>query len=48
VTAVMKRMPSQARAERNQRRKLQYFPPIWPLLAVIALVVVIVVAVRHG
>jgi type VI protein secretion system component VasF len=43
----MKNMPSPAKAERNQRRKLQYFPPVWPLLAVIVLVVVIVFLVSH-
>jgi hypothetical protein len=43
----MKNMPSPAKAERNQRRKLQYFPPVWPLLAVIVGVVVIVFLVSH-
>jgi hypothetical protein len=43
----MKNMPSPAKAERNQRRKLQYFPPVWPLLAIIVLVVAIVWVVSH-
>jgi hypothetical protein len=43
----MKNMPSPARAERNQRRKLQYLPPVWPLLVVIAIVVIVAIAVSH-
>jgi hypothetical protein len=42
----MKHMPSPATAERNQRRKLQYLPPVWPLL-VIAAIIVGVVALMH-
>jgi type VI protein secretion system component VasF len=37
----MKDLPSPAEAERNQRRKLQYFPPVWPLLAIVAIVVIV-------
>jgi hypothetical protein len=44
----MKGMPSPATAERNQRRKLQYLPPVWPLAAVVALVVIVVFAVSHS
>jgi hypothetical protein len=43
----MKNLPSPARAERNQRRKLQYLPPVWPLLAVIVLIIVITVVASH-
>jgi hypothetical protein len=43
----MKNMPSPAKAERNQRRKLQYFPPVWPLLVAIAVVIVVVLLVSH-
>jgi hypothetical protein len=34
-------MPSPARAERNQRRKLAFIP-MWPVVAGIALVVILV------
>ncbi|MDQ1700112.1 MAG: hypothetical protein QOG34_1975 [Frankiaceae bacterium] len=34
----MEHMPSPARAERNQRRKLAFIP-VWPVLASIALIV---------
>jgi hypothetical protein len=42
----MKDMPSPSVAERNQRRKLEYLPPVWPFIAVIALVAIIVALVR--
>ena len=45
-TERMDHMPSPSSAERTQRRKLAYLPPIWPLLA-IALVVAIVVLVMR-
>jgi hypothetical protein len=35
-------MASLRKAERNQRRKRQYLPPVWPLIAGIALVIIIV------
>jgi hypothetical protein len=38
-------MPSPSRAERNQRRKLAFIP-VWPVVAGIALVVVLIVLVR--
>jgi hypothetical protein len=38
----MHESPSPATAERNQRRKLAYFPPVWPLLLGILLIVLIV------
>lgn len=37
----MDHLPSPARAERNQRRKLAFIP-IWPVVAGIVLVVVVV------
>jgi type VI protein secretion system component VasF len=37
--------PSPARAERNQRRKLE-FVPVWPLVASIALLVVLYLVLR--
>jgi type VI protein secretion system component VasF len=39
----MENMPSPARAERNQARKLE-FVPVWPLLAGILLALVLVIA----
>jgi hypothetical protein len=45
--AGMKHMPSPAEAEDTQRRKLQYIPPIWPLLAIAVLVVAVIEAFRH-
>jgi hypothetical protein len=43
----MKHMPSPTVAERNQRRKLQYLPPVWPLIAIVVVVVGIVALVKH-
>lgn len=37
----MEHMPSPARAERNQQRKLAFIP-VWPVVAAVALVVVLV------
>jgi hypothetical protein len=42
----MDHLPSPTKAERNQRRKLQYVPSPWWLLLVIAAVVVIAVLTR--
>jgi hypothetical protein len=42
----MDHLPSPTVAERNQRRKLSYLPPVWPLLVIAAIVVVIVVALH--
>jgi len=41
----MDHMPSPARAERNQRRKLAFIP-IWPVVAAIVLLVVVIAFVR--
>ena len=41
----MDRMPSPARAERNQQRKLA-FVPVWPVIAGIVLIVVVIVLSR--
>ena len=41
----MDRMPSPARAERNQRRKLAFIP-VWPVVAGVALVVLLVLFAR--
>ncbi|MHB2024180.1 MAG: hypothetical protein ACYCO3_12755 [Mycobacteriales bacterium] len=38
-------LPNAAQAERNQRRKLA-FVPLWPVVAAIALVVILILAVR--
>lgn len=38
-------MPSPARAERNQRRKLAFIP-VWPVVGAIALVVALIVFAR--
>ncbi len=38
-------LPSPSRAERNQRRKLEFIP-VWPVIAGIALVVALVVFAR--
>ena len=38
-------MPSPARAERNQRRKLAFIP-VWPVLAAVVLIVVVVLFAR--
>jgi hypothetical protein len=42
----MKHLPSPTVAERNQQRKLAFLPPVWPLLAIAAIVAVIVIATR--
>lgn len=42
---VVDHMPSPARAERNQRRKLAFIP-VWPVVAGILLVVVVVLFAR--
>ena len=39
-------MPSPARAERNQQRKLAFIP-VWPVVAGIALVVLLVLLTQH-
>jgi hypothetical protein len=44
----MKDMPSPSVAERNQRRKLQFIPPIWPLVLGLVVIVAIVMLVRSG
>jgi len=44
-TDVVEHMPSPARAERNQRRKLE-FVPVWPVVLGVALVVALVVFAR--
>jgi len=38
-------MPSPARAERNQRRKLAFIP-MWPVVASVVLIVVVVLLAR--
>lgn len=40
--AFVEHMPSPARAERNQRRKLAFIP-VWPVVAAVVLVVLLVV-----
>jgi hypothetical protein len=42
----MKDLPSPSKAERNQRRKLQYIP-VWPLLAIIVVFIGLAVAYSH-
>jgi hypothetical protein len=41
----MDQLPSPARAERNQRRKLAFIP-VWPIVAAVALVVILVLVAR--
>jgi type VI protein secretion system component VasF len=41
----MENMPSPARAERNQRRKLAFIP-VWPVVAAFALVVALILFAR--
>ena len=41
----MDHLPSPARAERNQRRKLAFIP-VWPLVAAVVLIVVVVLFAR--
>ena len=41
----VEQMPSPARAERNQRRKLAFIP-VWPVIASITLIVVVVLLSR--
>ena len=43
----MKNLPSPARAERNQERKRQYLPPLWPLVAIIVVIVGIALLSKH-
>jgi hypothetical protein len=43
----MKDLPSPSVAEANQRRKLYYLPPVWPLAVVIVVVAVVVALVKH-
>jgi hypothetical protein len=42
----MDHLPSPTVAERNQRRKLSYLPPVWPLFAIAAIVAMIVLVTR--
>jgi hypothetical protein len=42
----MKHLPSPTVAERNQRRKLQYVPSLWWLIAAIAVIVVVTLVAR--
>lgn len=42
----MDHLPSPTVAERNQRRKLAYLPPVWPLLLIVAIVVAVVILTR--
>jgi hypothetical protein len=42
----MDHLPSPTVAERNQRRKLQYLPPVWPLVLALVLLALILAAVR--
>jgi hypothetical protein len=42
----MKNLPSPSTAERNQRRKLAYLPPLWPLAIVLAAIALFVVLAR--
>jgi hypothetical protein len=42
----MEHLPSPGQAERNQKRKLAYLPPLWPLLVVILAVIVFAVVVH--
>jgi hypothetical protein len=42
----MKRLPSPTVAERNQRRKLQFVPSLWWLIAAIAVIIAITLATR--
>jgi hypothetical protein len=39
----MKNLPSPSTAERNQQRKLSYFPSFWWLLVALAAIVIVVV-----
>jgi hypothetical protein len=41
----MDQLPSPARAERNQCRKLAFIP-VWPIVAAVALVVILVLVAR--
>jgi len=41
----VKNLPSAARAERNQERKLRYVP-VWPVLAAVIVVVALVAFLR--
>lgn len=41
----MERMPSPARAEENQRRKLA-FVPMWPLVGAVVVIVLLIVLTR--
>ena len=43
----MDHLPSPSTAERNQRRKLQYLPPVWPLLLIVAVIIAIAVVVSR-
>ena len=43
----MKNLPSPAAAEAKQRRKLQYVPPLWPLLAVGLVIAGIMIAIHQ-
>jgi uncharacterized membrane protein YidH (DUF202 family) len=40
-------MESPAKAERKQARERSYLPPIWPLLAIIVVIVGITVWLSH-
>jgi hypothetical protein len=43
----MDHLPSPAKAERNQRRKLEFLPPVWPLVAGLILIALVAVLVSR-
>lgn len=44
---MVKQLPSPARAQRNQRRKLQYLPRLWPLVLAVAVIIGVTVLVSR-
>jgi multisubunit Na+/H+ antiporter MnhC subunit len=42
-----KHLESPAVAEDKQRRKLQYVPPLWPIVVVVAIIIGVAIALNH-
>jgi hypothetical protein len=43
----VKNLENPSVAEDRQRRKLQFVPPMWPLLLIVVVVVVVAIVIEH-
>ena len=46
-TPGVKNLESPKVAEAKQRRKLQYLPPVWPVVVALVVIIAIAIAVKH-